>query len=148
MPTALPMSTISLNISNNSVSRCHHSPHSRRFKSVHRLQFQITSLSTLNVNPTYQKLLRVYADDNKITSLLELEASTFIESFDQFYMRRNLLKTIPIYILSNTLDKIPDGRLLYLEGNKLHCDCNSAKTLKVSVIFNCCELWSDVFVPH
>lgn len=97
------------------------------------IRFQITSLNALNVNPTYQKLLRVYADDNKITSLLELEASKFIESFDTFYLRRNHLRTIPMYILSNTLDKIPDGRLLYLEGNKLHCDCNSAKTLKVSL---------------
>lgn len=96
------------------------------------LEFQITSLNALNVNPTYQKLLRVYADDNKITSLLELEASKFIESFDTFFLRRNMLKTIPMYILSNTLDKIPDGRLLYLEGNRLHCDCNSAKSLKVS----------------
>lgn len=130
VPKTLPMMTISLNISNNSVSR----PSLKKtFESSDtNLVFQITSLNALNVNPTYQKLLRVYADDNKITSLLELEASKFIESFDTFYLRRNMLKTIPMYILSNTLDKIPDGRLLYLEGNKLHCDCNSAKTLKVS----------------
>lgn len=77
--------------------------------------------------------MRVYADDNKITSLLELEASKFIHSFAQFHLRRNELRTIPMYILSNSLDKIPDGRLLYLEGNKLYCDCNSAKTLKVGI---------------
>lgn len=34
-------------------------------------------------------------------------------------------------MLSNTLDKSPDGRLLYLEGNHLHCDCNSAKVTKL-----------------
>lgn len=133
VPKILPMMTISLNITNNSVRSL---STLNAFKTTFNafIRFQITSLNALNVNPTYQKLLRVYADDNKITSLLELEASKFIESFDTFYLRRNHLRTIPIYILSNTLDKIPDGRLLYLEGNKLHCDCNSAKTLKVSLI--------------
>lgn len=37
-----------------------------------------------------------------------------------------------MYMLSNTLDKVPEaGRVLLLEGNQLHCDCNSAKVLKV-----------------
>lgn len=77
-------------------------------------------------------MLRFFADDNKISSLNKLEASKFIESFESFHIRRNQLKTIPTYILSNTLDKNPEGRMLYLEGNNLVCDCNTAKSLKVN----------------
>lgn len=46
---------------------------------------------------------------------------------------------IPIYVLTNTFDRIiPSGKLMYLEGNKLLCDCNSVKVLRVkteSVVF-------------
>lgn len=88
-------------------------------------------MNALNENPAYLHLLRFDADDNQIASLNKLEASKFIESFESFSIRRNQLKTIPTYILSNTLDKSPEGRMLFLEGNNLNCDCNTAKSLKV-----------------
>lgn len=89
----------------------------------------------MTTNAIYDNLLRLYADDNQINSLLDLEGSKFIEAFDTFFLRRNKLIGIPTYVLSNILDKSPDGRLLYLEGNQLTCDCNSATHLKVSFIF-------------
>lgn len=87
--------------------------------------------------------------------MLELEGTKFLESFETLCLRRNKIKSvstrlinklnlktlsrnvkmqfqIPLYLLSNTLDRSPDGRVLYLEGNNLYCDCNSAKVLKVS----------------
>lgn len=91
-------------------------------------------MNALNENPAYLHLLRLDIDDNQISSLNKLEASKFIESFESFSIRRNQLKTIPTYILSNTLDKSPD-RMLFLEGNNLFCDCNTAKYLKVNA--NC-----------
>lgn len=50
------------------------------------------------------------------------------------HLRRNRIRNIPIYMLSNALDKSPDGRSVNLEGNQLHCDCNSAKVLKLWLI--------------
>lgn len=82
-------------------------------------------------NPSYEHLLKFDADDNQISSMLDLEGTKFLANFNTLYLRRNKLVSIPIYLLANTLDKSPDGRLLYLEGNQLHCDCNSAKVLKV-----------------
>lgn len=38
---------------------------------------------------------------------------------------------IPEYFLSNVLDNHDVGRIIFLGGNELNCDCNSAKTLKV-----------------
>lgn len=121
--------------------------------------FQITSLSVMSENPSYQHLLRLFADDNEIESLLDLEGTEFIQNFDSLYLRRNKLKSvclkliiniidllneilsnnyfiimfiqIPHYLLSHSLDRNPEGRNLYLEENRLNCDCNSAKILKV-----------------
>lgn len=63
--------------------------------------------------------------------MLDLEGTSFIGKFDKLYLRRNKLKSIPIYLLSNTLDRNPSGQLVFLEGNRLHCDCNSAKILRL-----------------
>lgn len=117
---------------------------------------QITSLKSFT-DKSYDSLLRFYADDNQIASMLELEGTKFLEKFETLYLRRNKIKSvsnlenkffvcvkrltqnetqfqIPIYLLSNTLDRSPDGRVLCLEGNNLYCDCNSAKVLKVSFL--------------
>lgn len=45
-------------------------------------------------NPSYHHLLRLFADDNDIESLLELEGTDFIQNFDSFHLRRNKLKTV------------------------------------------------------
>lgn len=107
-------------------------------------------------NPHYRQLLRLYADDNEIETFLDLEGTDFIRNFDKLHLRRNSMKTvskkysfeaiklssilwvlilfkIPHYLLSYSLDRNPEGRILLLEGNKLYCDCNSATTLKVKL---------------
>lgn len=38
-----------------------------------------------------------------------------------------------MYLLTNSFEKSVDGRSVYLEGNQLHCDCNTAKVLKVKI---------------
>lgn len=45
-------------------------------------------------NLSYQHLLRLYADDNKIESFLDLEGTDFIQNFDTLHLRRNKLKTV------------------------------------------------------
>jgi len=76
-------------------------------------------------------LLRFDADNNQISSMYELEGTPFIETFQKFFLRWNSIDNIPDYLLSNALDHNPKGRVLYLGGNKLKCDCNSANILKL-----------------
>lgn len=94
---------------------------------------QITSLMAFN-NPSYEQILKLEADDNQIHSLLDLEGTKFLQNFIIMRLRRNSIRTIPMYMLSNTLDRSPDGRAVNLGGNQLHCDCNSAKVLKLWLI--------------
>lgn len=79
--------------------------------------------------------------------MLDLEGTKFLENFNTMYLRRNKLVSIPLYLLSNTLDKSPDGRSLFLEGNQLHCDCNSAKVLKVYRFYNSFDFFSSSSIP-
>ncbi|XP_055297922.1 protein halfway isoform X2 [Sitodiplosis mosellana] len=105
LPELLPGKTFSLNVTNNS----------------------ITSLSVMVENHSYNHLLRLFADDNEVESLLEIEGTEFIQNFDSLHLRRNKLKSIPYYLL----DRNPEGRNIFLEGNRVYCDCNSAKVLKI-----------------
>ncbi|XP_058811304.1 protein halfway-like, partial [Topomyia yanbarensis] len=88
--------------------------------------FQITSLKAL-IGKSYHSLVRLYADDNQITSLSDLEGTDFISRFSFFSIRRNRLKTIQTYQFKSNLDL---GSYLFLEGNPMTCDCNAAKNLK------------------
>lgn len=45
-------------------------------------------------NPSYSHLLRLFADDNEIESLLDLEGTNFLQNFDSFHIRRNNLKSV------------------------------------------------------
>ena len=109
LPEKLPENTISLNVSNN----------------------KITSLSALSDNPSYFNIVTLFADYNQISSILELEGTKFLENFSQLGLRNNRIRQIPIYLLTNTLERNPNGRILFLGGNRLHCDCNSAKVLRM-----------------
>lgn len=109
LPEHLPLDTVTLNVSNN----------------------KIVSLAAFNGKESYQKIVKLYADDNLITDILDLEGSQFIENFDRLFLRQNKLKTIPIYLFSNTLDRNPRSALVSLEGNPLICDCNTVKNLKI-----------------
>ncbi|XP_034649982.1 protein halfway [Drosophila subobscura] len=107
LPPTLPDNTFVLNITNN----------------------KITSLGDhFQTNPTYHNINRLVADNNQIASIYEFEGTKFIENFQRIYMRNNSLSKIPEYFLNNAL--MDTGRRIYLAGNKLQCDCNSAKTLQ------------------
>lgn len=109
LPSRLPDNTISLNVANNSIS----------------------SLSALASNPTYQKIGTLFADDNLITSIEDLEGSKFLEEFTKLSLKNNKIKSIPLYILSN-LERNLNGKLVYLGGNKIQCDCVTVKNQRVN----------------
>lgn len=48
-------------------------------------------------NPTYSHLLRLFADNNKIESFLDLEGTDFIQNFDTLHLQRNLLRTVGFF---------------------------------------------------
>ncbi|XP_055912289.1 protein halfway [Eupeodes corollae] len=110
LPPILPDNTIFLNVSNNNITSIGHHFHS---------------------NPTYRNINKFDADQNQISSMYELEGTTFMEVFQKFYLRKNAINKIPEYLLSNALDNNPNGRAIYLGGNEINCDCNSAKVLKL-----------------
>lgn len=110
LPAKLPASTIFLNVSNNNITSIGNHFHN---------------------NKDYFNILTFDADNNQISSMYELEGTKFIEDFQKFFLRRNHIDKIPEYLLSNALDNNPTGRALYLGGNKLTCDCNSAKVLRI-----------------
>lgn len=103
-PETLPPETVTLDVSNNN----------------------ITNLKAL-IGKSYHSLINLYADDNQITSLSDLEGTDFISRFATFRIRRNKLKTIQTYQFTLNLDL---GSIMYLEGNPFTCDCNAAKNLK------------------
>ncbi|XP_016990989.1 protein halfway [Drosophila rhopaloa] len=109
LPQRLPDNTFMLNITNNKITRLG---------------------DYFQTNPTYHNINRFVADNNQISSILEFEGTKFIETFQRIYMRNNSLSKIPEYFLNNALMDSGLGRRIYLAGNKLQCDCNSAKTLQ------------------
>lgn len=103
-PEHLPPDTVTLNVSNNN----------------------ITSLKAL-IGKSYSTVHRLYADNNQITSLSDLEGTDFISRFTVFSIRWNKLKTIQTYQFRSSLDL---GSYMFLEGNPMTCDCTAAKNLK------------------
>ncbi|CRK94414.1 CLUMA_CG007921, isoform A, partial [Clunio marinus] len=116
LPHKLPENTLSLNISNNS----------------------ITSLSSLVDNDYYQNIRSLFADDNLITSIVELEGSKFLENFTKLSLKNNKIKHIPFYILSN-LERNLNGKLVYLGGNKIHCECTTFKNQRIWRLVQDCD---------
>ncbi|KAI4495539.1 hypothetical protein M0802_008551 [Mischocyttarus mexicanus] len=110
LPEKLPRNTIALNVSYNN----------------------ITVLDDLSTNPCYEDIREFYADYNNISSINKLEGSKFLNNYALLSLRYNKIKSLPTYILSlNLYDKSFSSRLVKLGGNELHCDCNTAKYLKV-----------------
>lgn len=103
-PEHLPPDTVTLNVSNNN----------------------ITSLKAL-IGKSYSTVHRLYADNNQISSLSDLEGTDFISRFTVFSIRWNKLKTIQTYQFRTSLDL---GSYMLLEGNPMTCDCTAAKNLK------------------
>lgn len=111
LPQTLPHHTIALNVSNNN----------------------ITILDDLSTNPTYADMREFYADYNNISSINKLEGSKFLENYAILSLRYNKISTLPTYILSPTIQEntSSSARSIKIGGNELHCDCNTAKFLKV-----------------
>ncbi|XP_075154915.1 leucine-rich repeat domain-containing protein hfw [Haematobia irritans] len=109
LPPKLPENTFLLNITNNNISVIGDHFHN---------------------NPTYQTIVKLFADNNRIESMHDLEGTQFMDHFQKLYLRNNHLKRLPEYLLTNVLDSNV-GRVIFLGGNKLMCDCNSAKVLKL-----------------
>ncbi|XP_012235587.1 protein halfway isoform X2 [Linepithema humile] len=109
LPEKLPQNTISLNVSYNN----------------------ITVLDNLSTNPCYEDLREFYADYNNISSINILEGAKFLDNYAYLSLRYNKIKSLPTYILSSHNKNFLSSRnLVKLGGNKLHCDCNTAKHLK------------------
>ncbi|XP_065363432.1 protein halfway [Calliphora vicina] len=109
LPPKLPENTFQLNITNNNITVIGEHFHN---------------------NPTYQSIVKLLADNNHIESMHDLEGTNFMDHFQRLYLRNNNIKRLPEYLLTNVLDSIV-GRQIFLGGNKLICDCNSAKVLKL-----------------
>lgn len=109
LPTNLPSNTIKLNVSNNN----------------------ITSLALISDDPSYEHVRQLFADNNQIPSILELEGTKFLDNFAVLTLKNNKLKTIPTYLLSNMFGRNWNFRQLSLEMNQLHCDCTTVKGLKI-----------------
>ncbi|KAI5696980.1 hypothetical protein M8J75_003355 [Diaphorina citri] len=106
LPRPLPQETTSLNVSNNNIS----------------------SLEPVVNEPSYQSLIKLYADMNAIKSIDIFEGSTFINQFEELSLRRNQISVIPTYILSNVFSKSTLKMRVNLGFNRLQCDCNTAQT--------------------
>lgn len=107
MPSVVPENTIALNITNNNIT-------------------------TLKIqDPSFNNIRELYADNNQITSITELEGTHFLDNLVALSLRNNKLKTLPTYVLSNIFDRNPSTKQVHLGLNKLTCDCNSAKNLKI-----------------
>lgn len=91
LPPTLPENTVELKVSNNSIS----------------------SLSALASNDYYQNIRSLYADDNLITSITDLEGTKFLENFTILSLQNNKIKDIPFYILVN-LEKNSNGKVCML----------------------------------
>lgn len=108
LPLKLPEHTLSLNISNNSIS----------------------SLVPLTRNDFYKGIRDLFADDNLIKDLEELEGTEFLENFTQLSLKNNKINFIPTYLLSNSNGHL-NGKLVYLGGNRIQCDCQTYKNQRV-----------------
>ncbi|XP_020295692.1 protein halfway isoform X2 [Pseudomyrmex gracilis] len=111
LPKKLPQNTISLNVSCNN----------------------ITVLDDLSTNLYYEDLREFYADYNNISSINKLEGSKFLDNYALLSLRYNKITSLPTYILSPSAHNknfLSSRNLVKLGGNKLHCDCNTAKYLK------------------
>ncbi|KAJ9601571.1 hypothetical protein L9F63_000314 [Diploptera punctata] len=92
---------------------------------------EITNLKRIKTDPNYNDLLQLYAQNNQISSLQDIEGSDFIKKFQYLDIRDNKLNEIQTYIFSNVFE---NSRVDYLRvklaGNKIKCDCNTAQQIK------------------
>uniref|UniRef100_A0A1A9ZLN7 Protein halfway n=1 Tax=Glossina pallidipes TaxID=7398 RepID=A0A1A9ZLN7_GLOPL len=108
LPSKLPLNTFYFDITNNNANIGKH----------------------FHNNPTYQSIAKLFADNNRIESMHDLEGTKFMDHFQEIHLRNNAISRLPEYLLTNVLNSYV-GRIIYLGGNKLICDCNSAKVLKI-----------------
>ncbi|KAL9884637.1 LOW QUALITY PROTEIN: leucine-rich repeat domain-containing protein hfw [Glossina fuscipes fuscipes] len=106
LPSKLPLNTFYFDITNNNAN-----------------------IGTIHNNPTYQSIAKLFADNNRIESMHHLEGTKFMDHFQEIHLRNNAISRLPEYLYQSLNSYV--GRIIYLGGNKLICDCNSAKVLKI-----------------
>ncbi|XP_019866753.2 protein halfway isoform X2 [Aethina tumida] len=106
LPTPLPLHTVSLDVSNNN----------------------ITSLNEIS-HPSYQHVRKFYADNNQIRSIQPLEGANL--GLRLLSLRNNCIRTLETYVLDNLEPDRQPSHSVFLSGNNLYCDCNTAKDLTV-----------------
>lgn len=114
LPKPLPPFTVKLNVSNNN----------------------ITGIDELSVDETYSNIRYFYADHNQVKTFAVLEGSKFLDDFVHLSLDHNHIKTLPIYILSNAIDRLSIDREITLGENPLLCDCTTAQVTKFWLINN------------
>ncbi|KDR22774.1 protein halfway isoform X2 [Zootermopsis nevadensis] len=109
----IPPHTIVLNISNNN----------------------ITNLKRIRIDPNYQELRELHAENNQIVSMHEIEASNFIKNFQVLDIRANKLTEIETYIYNNAFE-FDNNKKVKLAGNKVMCDCSTAQHVRMWLLKN------------
>jgi hypothetical protein len=109
LPEKLPENTIFLDISNNNIS---------------------TLIPDIVNNSDFSKLTTLLAENNKISSILDLEGSDLLKNFVKLNFRKNKIKRIPIYLLNKALNNMSASdtdKIILLADNKMFCDCDTRK---------------------
>ncbi|XP_067626625.1 protein singed wings 2 isoform X2 [Eurosta solidaginis] len=101
MPSYIPANTTTLYLNNN----------------------EISDVLPLLDNPSYQNVVDVHLDNNRISSIDVLEGGYWFEHFRLLSLRGNKLQKIPVYALDNALDDNPNANLLLLSDNPWQCTC-------------------------
>lgn len=110
LPKNLPVNTIFLNVSNNNVyiGKSYASTININYIYIFYSNFKLTNLNEFN-SPSYEHIIKFYADDNQVQSLLDLEGTKFLEIFHILALRRNKLKTVSL--------RGPNGLQLLISSN-------------------------------
>ncbi|XP_069690481.1 protein halfway isoform X3 [Periplaneta americana] len=96
---------------------------------------KITSLKRFKTDANYSEIKELYAENNQIMSLQEIEASEFLKHFQILDIRGNKLTEIETYIYNNAFDG-DNHKIVRLAGNKVLCDCNTALHVKMWLLKN------------
>ncbi|VVC38278.1 Leucine-rich repeat,Leucine-rich repeat domain, L domain-like,Leucine-rich repeat, typical subtype [Cinara cedri] len=84
---------------------------------------QISTVDDLITNRYYARLLDIYLDYNRISSISILEGSQWLAQCRILSIKGNNLTKIPTYALDNAFQRNRNIGLVYLGANPWRCDC-------------------------